>query len=116
MKYDWKFFEKFLDNPEDYSDEEVLEIMPLWIAFMRQHQKILGFTDEHINDAAQKHEDFAKSYEEAKRAEKELELANKKVEQSLDNLEEALFDAMEANDGKPVPMFLNLPKKKSDSN
>jgi hypothetical protein len=116
MKYDWKFFENFLDNIENHSDEEVIEIMPLWIAFMRQHQKILGLTDEHINSAAEKHEAFVQSYEDAKRAERELELANKKADESLDVLEEALFDAMEKNGGKPIPMFLDLPKKKNNSN
>lgn len=116
MKYDWKFFQNFIENIESYSDEEILEITPLWIAFMRQHQEILGFTDEHIDGMVKKHEAFVQSCEKAKRADEALELANKKAEESLDVLEEALFDAMEKNDGKPIPMFLNLPKKKPDSN
>jgi len=116
MKYDWKFFEKFLDNPEAYSNEEFLEIMPHLIEFMRKNQETFGFTDEIINDAVKQHEVFAKSYEEAKRAERELELADKKVEQSLDNFEKAAFAAMEKNGGKPIPVFLNLPKKKPNSN
>ncbi|HYP50175.1 MAG TPA: hypothetical protein VEQ34_04480 [Pyrinomonadaceae bacterium] len=118
MKYDWEFFENFLDNIEDYSDEEFLEIMPLFVEFMRTNQQLMGFTDEQINDAANHLAEFAEKYEDARRAERELEMANKKVEQSLDNLEEALVDAMEHNGGKPVPMFVNLPpkKKKYDSN
>lgn len=116
MRYDWKFFEKFADNPESYSDEEFLEIMPLFIEFMRINQEIVGFTDEQIDEAVQRHEDFAESYEVAKRAEKELELADERVERSLDNYEEAVFKAMEQNGGKPIPVFLNLPKKKPDSN
>lgn len=117
MKYDFEFFDKFTENPEAYSDEEFLEIMPLFIEFMRVNQKIAGFTDEQIENAVAQFEDFKQSYEDAKRAEKEAELAVKRAEESLDSLEEALFDALEKNGGKPIPMFLNLPaKKKYDSN
>lgn len=117
MKYDFEFFEKFTENPEAYSDEEFLEIMPLFIEFMRRNREILGLADEQIENAVRRFEDFRQRYEDAGRAAAELELANKQVEQSLDRLEDALFDAMEKNGGKPVPMFLNLPaRKKYDSN
>jgi hypothetical protein len=111
MKYDVKYFDDFFEDPDSFSDEDYLEKSKEFLVFMKENIGSHNITQEIIDDWEEHCIGFEQDLAEQRELMRKLKTVDIDIEMKAIKLDEALTRAMEANGGKPIPMFINLPKR-----
>ena len=104
-------FTLLLANIEDFDNDTRLTIGRELLEFMKTNQEKYQIPDEMIANSEIRHAKTVKAVEKAAETERQAEIARREFEIAEQELEEALIEEMEKNDGNPVPVFTNLPKR-----
>lgn len=107
-----KYVQLFFKEDSPYSDEEKLEILLHWVEFMKINQQEYGYSDEAIA-AEEKRTILIKYALRLRNLVERLEIiATRNMETAAARFDETLAEIMDDNEGKPIPMFPDLMKKR----